>query len=540
RCFGLRERVDARGRVLVRPTRREINRVVRAVRESGAESVAISFLFAFLRPEHERALATALEDLAVSASHQVLAEFREYERSSTTVLDAYVKPLVTRYLAGLEAALGHTFQVMKSSGGVEDQRTIRRRPVEMVLSGPAGGVAAAASLSRLSDTRDLVTFDMGGTSADFSVLSGGQPTWRTDAIVDTFPIAIPVVDIESVGAGGGSFAWRDAGGALRVGPQSAGAVPGPIAYGQGGTRVTVTDCDLVGGVLRPSLLGGRLPLDLGLATRGVERLATEFRLDVQTAVLGVQNVVRASMAKAMRIVLARRGLDPREHALVAFGGAGPMHAWALARELGTRQVIVPFLPGAFSAYGILISPVRVGYSRSVVRPLGRSAALIKETLTEFRERAIERLREQSLDPRRAVIQPSVDLRYRGQSYEINIPAKGHLAAGFRRQHRLRYGYATREDEIELVTIRLVARVPRVVRRPRPSAAGRERPEVEHRRVLFEDGWSETRVYRRESLRVGSEIDGPAIVEEDHATTVIPPDGRLSVDRAGLLRIEVRR
>src|SRR5439155_1356302 len=334
---------------------------------------------------------------------------------------------------------------MKSGGGVVLQDEVSRRSVDMVLSGPAGGVAAAAALSRGSGRKNLVTFDMGGTSADFSALPGGEPTWRTDAVIDTFPIGIPVVDVESIGAGGGSLAWIDSGGELRVGPTSAGADPGPIAYGKGGTDVTVTDADLVGGYLGRSLLGGRLALDEPLARRGIEKLADQLHLSLVEAILGVQRVVRASMAKAMRLVLARRGLDPKEYALLAFGGAGPMHAWALARELGVRAVLVPFLPGAFSAYGILISPIRVEYSRSVVRPLERAASVMRQTIEEFRERAASDLQAHGLDPRRSRIEASVDLRFRGQSYEISVPARGDLAMAFRREHRRRYGYASRTD-----------------------------------------------------------------------------------------------
>jgi N-methylhydantoinase A len=538
RCFGIRARVDARGRVLLRPTRREIDRVARAVRRSGAESVAVSLLFSFLRPGHERLLGKALEDLSVSLSHEVLAEFREYERSSTTVLDAYVRPLVQRYLERIERALGASFRVMKSSGGVVEQRAIRFRPVDMILSGPAGGVAATASLARASGHRHLVSFDMGGTSADFSVLPRGKPTWTTDAVIDTFPIALPLLDIESVGAGGGSLAWRDSGGALRVGPQSAGADPGPMGYGTGGAQVTVTDADLVGGSLGPSLLGGRLPLNADLAQSGIDRLADELHLGTDETILGVQRVVRATMAKGMRIVLARHGLDPTAQELVAFGGAGPMHAWALADDLGARAVLVPFLPGAFSAYGILISPRQVELSRSIVRPLNRSESVIRDTVSEFRAKALRQLREQGERARHAILEASVDLRYRGQSYEINVPVRGDLAVAFRREHRRRYGYAARDEPIELVTVRLVARVPRPIRHPRAPAP--QKPHPRHRRVLFDEGWLETSVYDRGSLGIGTEIDGPAVLEEDHATTVVPPDGRARVRSLGVLEIRVGR
>ena len=537
-CLGARERVDARGRPLRPLTEREARRIAKEVRSREAESVAVCLLFSFLRPSHERMIRKALGDLPVSVSHEVLPEFREYERASTTALDAYLKPLVARYLADLRAAIRKDFFMMKSGGGVAVQSAVARRPVDLVLSGPAGGVAAAAALSRGNHGKNLVTFDMGGTSADFSALPEGEPTWTTDAVIDTFPIAIPVVDIESVGAGGGSLAWIDTGGALRVGPESAGANPGPMAYGAGGSQVTVTDADLVGGFLGPSLLGGRLPLDKSLSTNGVEALASTLHLSRDEATLGVQRVVEASMAKAMRLVLARRGLDPRDFALLAFGGAGPMHAWAVAQQMGVRTVLVPFLPGAFSAYGILTSPIRLEYGRSVLRPLERAETIIESTIEEFRERAISELRDQGAHPGRAQFDSSVDLRFKGQSYEINVPIRGDLRRAFHRAHRLRYGYASRTEAIEVVTVRLVVRMPRPIRQPRPPPPSESRPQV--RRVLFDDGWHEAPVHERARLGVGSEIDGPAIVAEDHATTVVPPAGHLTVDRFGLLEVEVPR
>ena len=535
-CLGVRERVDSRGRAIHALSEREIRRVRRHVRTLGAESVAVCLLFSFLRPRHERLLKDALSPLPVSTSHEVLAEFREFERASTTVLDAYVKPLVSRYLASLRASLGRDFLVMKSGGGVASQAEVQRRPVDLVLSGPAGGVAAAVALARAARHPNLVTFDMGGTSADFSAIVRGQSQWTTEATVESFPLALPVVDIESVGAGGGSLAYLDRGGAMRVGPESAGADPGPMAYGRGGAQPTVTDADLVGGVLGPSLLGGRLPLDLGLARKGMESLAADLRLPMDDTILGVQRVVQATMSKAMRLTLAKRGLDPRGFALLAFGGAGPMHACALARELGVPRVLVPFLPGSFSAYGILISDVRLEYSRSLVRPLVGSHDALEAAVRGFAARAKRDLVAQGFNPRRAILTPSVDLRFRGQSYEINVPMRGDLASAFRHAHRLRYGYASSTEPIEVVTVRLVARFPRP--RYMPSPPRKVTPTADTRAVLFESGWEEAHVLPRGTLPVGFESEGPLVVEEDQATTLVPPGCHLLVDQLGLLDIEV--
>src|SRR3989454_953226 len=459
RCFGLRERVDADGRVRVRPSKTEIGRVVRAVRGSGAESVAISLLFSFLHPEHERAMSRAFRDLPTSVSHEVLAEFREFERSSTTALDAYIKPLVRRYLESLAGVVQGGFYVMKSSGGVVPHQAILRRPVEIVVSGPAGGVAAAVALARTTGPQNLLTFDMGGT-----------------------------------------------------------------------------DADLFAGALGPRLLGGRLPLDGDLAAKGIDRLGETMGLSADETALGVQRVVRANMAKAMRIVLARRGLDPGDFTLLAFGGAGPMHAWALARDLGIPRVHVPFLPGAFSAYGILISPIQLEYSQTVVRPIERAKAIIERTIRSFESRARAVFRQHGLDTRKAVLTGSADLRYHGQSYEINVPLRGNLGAAFRREHRRRFGYAATKEPIELVTIRLIGRIPRTVAVPAVSATSA--PRVSTRQVLFEDGWTIASVFERTSLKPGFEAEGPAIVAEDDATTVVPPDARFRIGSRWTLEIQV--
>jgi N-methylhydantoinase A len=536
RCLGVRERVDAHGQVLVDLTDAELRRVARAVRRSGAESVAVSLLFSFLRPEHERRLGAVLPGVSVSLSHQVLAEFREYERASTTVLDAYIKPLVAHYLQDLRDRVRRDFLVMKSTGGVASAKLVQERPIELVQSGPAGGLSAAAALARRMRAPHVVTFDMGGTSADFSVVTDGEPSWTNEAVIDRFPMAIPVIDIESVGAGGGSLTWIDAGGALRVGPRSAGASPGPIAYGKGGQNPTVTDADLVGGMLGAYILGGRLTLRPRLARTGIAKLARRLGVALDETVLGIQRVVEASMAKSMRLILSKRGADPAEFRLLAFGGAGAMHACALAREIGVPRVIVPFLPGVFSAYGTLVSEIRVAYGQSVLRPLSRARARIRGILDGFRERAERDLTAQGLDPRRALFTASLDLRYRGQSYDINVPIHGNVARRFRDLHRARYGYAPPAGPIELVTVRLAARLPRPAHVPAPIRHATPRRSA--RRVLFEEGWFEAPVLDRETLPVGFQLEGPLIVDEAYATTVVPPGATLEVSPLGLLDIEV--
>jgi len=534
--FGVRGRVDAHGRVLNKLSKRDLARVRSRLIAAGVDSVAVCLLFSFLDPVHEQQVRAALRGMDVSLSSEVLPEFREYERASTTALDAYVKPLVRRYLKRLRAAVRQEFYVMKSGGGVATSAEVVRRPVEMTLSGPAGGVAAAVTVSRLLREDKVVTFDMGGTSADFSVLVDHRPVWTTEASIGGFPMALPVIDIASVGAGGGSLARVDAGGALLVGPQSAGAVPGPMCYGRGGERPTVSDADLLAGCLPRALLGGGMPLYRDAAVGGLERLADEMHLSADEAVLDVQRVVRATMAEAIRLALARRGLDPREFALLAFGGAGPMHAVALAGELGMRRVIVPFLPGTFSAFGILTSEVRLDFGRTIARPLSKARRSIRRIVESFRAEAEAALRRQDLDPRRAVFEASVDLRFSGQSYDINVPLRPGLEAAFRSAHRQAYGYAPPREPIEVVAARLVAteRRPKVLVRPPAHGV----PSAGERKVLFEDGWSAAAVWDRAGLPLGFGGDGPAIVEEDHATTVAPPGWRFRVVRNGILVLEV--
>ena len=535
-AVGARERVGPSGRALKPLSPAEVRRIVRVVRALRAESVAVSLLFSFANPRHEEVLRRALETVCdVSISSRVHPEFREYERASTTALDAYVKPLVRKHLATLEAAIGSRFLVMKSGGGTADSRQALERPIELALSGPAGGVSAALTLGTSLRIRDLVTFDMGGTSADFSVILGGQPTHTNEATVEGLPLAFPVLDIASIGAGGGSLASLDAGGALRVGPGSAGAEPGPMCYGRGGAQPTVTDADLLAGLLPDALLGGAMPLQKGLAGKGLEVIARGMRVSSDEAILRVRRVVESNMVRAMKTVLARRGLDPRDYPLVAFGGAGPVHAAFIAAEIGSPRVLVPFLPGSFSAYGILTADLRLDFSQGLVRPLRGAANVIRESVARLRAKAIAALRANGLSPNRATLLPTADLRFLGQSYEINVPLAPGMEKGFRREHRRRYGYASPSEPLEIVAVRLAAIVPRP--KAFPGVRAHTPPRPERRRVLFDDGWRVSQVWRRTQLPLRFESGGPAIIEEDQATSVVPPGWRFCVLRHGVLELE---
>ena len=543
--FELSERVSSKGEILTSPANEEIETVVERIKSKGIESVAICFLFSFLNPENEQIIRESLlkEGLSVSCSSEVLPEFREYERMSTTVLDAYLKRTVERYLTNMEALLEENdveqFYVMQSNGGVVKAGIMKTKPVNMLLSGPAGGVAASKFLSTLIRMDNVITFDMGGTSADVSTIINGNLSWTSEGSINGLPLRMPMVDIVTVGAGGGSIAWLDDGGALRVGPESAGASPGPICYGLGGTDVTVTDCDLLCGFINPNyFVAGEMVLDAAKAKLRVEQFANEIDMSYEDTILGVWKIVNANMIKALRLVSVERGLDVRDFALCAFGGAGPVHAAALAKELNIPKVIVPFASGVFSAYGILVSDVQRDYSRThlmgVIGTEVEAEKVVKETIEDFAAEAKRELAEQDIDFKDATLVPSLDMRYVGQSYEINVgfTTVVDTQKKFHKMHNQLYGYAMPSEDVEIVTIRLRAIASR--ERPEPPKVSGEadgKP-IEHRAVLFEEGKVETPVYRRADLPAYFEHDGAAIIEAKDSTTVVPPDMRFAVDGYG--------
>ncbi len=537
RTIGLRERIGPKGEVILALSKGELTTLLKELEACNVESVAVSFLFSFQNPEHERLVADAVGSrYNVSLSSEVLPEFREYERTSTTVLDALVGPLVRGYLSRLREQLGARLYIMRSNGGLREAESLRRRPVEMVLSGPAGGVAGAKSLAETLDLDNLMALDMGGTSTDISLMTGGQPVWTTEAQIGGHPLALPVLDISTIGAGGGSISWVDEGGALRVGPRSAGAEPGPMCYDLGGRDLTLTDVDLVSGVLGETLLGGKMPLKRTPSFRGAQRLSQYLGLGLDELLSGVRRVVVSNMVRSASLSFAKRGLDPREFALVAFGGAGPMHAVEVARELNMTEVVIPPIPGAFSAYGILLSDVRLDYGRSMPRPLEGPAEGLEAAWRVMEEEAEKELEVQSFSRDEAVILRSLDLRYKGQSYEINVPLAEEMSTEFHRLHEARFGYSMEGEPVEVVNVRLTA----LVERPKPIHPPPYQPhrEPSRREVLTRDGWATVHVSQRKHLPPGFQAEGPLIVEEDTATTALDQDSSLTVDETGCLRIEV--
>ncbi|HEY3971817.1 MAG TPA: hydantoinase/oxoprolinase family protein [Candidatus Sulfotelmatobacter sp.] len=577
--FGIDERVASDGEILTSPTAEELGSLVERLADAKPGSIAISLLFSFANPKNEQAIAKALKRLSVplSVSHEILPEFREYERTSTVVINAYLQPVMQRYLHNLADRLrapgsrlsetdtlpssqtgsrkpkaGSRIFVMQSSGGITALSAAAREPVRTVLSGPAGGVVGAAATARASGFERIIAFDMGGTSTDVSLVEGEIKT-ATDAQVAGLPVSVPMLDIHTVGAGGGSLARFDAAGVLRVGPESAGADPGPICYGRG-MQPTVTDANLLLGRLQPTrFLGGNFILDIDRARRITQEFLKKqgSKLTLDQFAGGVIRVVNASMEKAIRVVSIERGRDPRHFALVAFGGAGGLHACALAEALRIPHVIVPALPGALSALGILASDVVKNYSRTVLWRVSKEIprAQLAAQFSALEGMAAIEFRRESWAGKPGYSR-SVDLRYRGQGYELNIPLTRNLLPDFEREHQRRYGYAHSKREVEIVTLRLQA----VVKTPklevttgcagtgafaRPSRARLGRPSVLKAKVLFEGKKLETKLYSRDDLKPGRKYSGPAIITEYSATTVIPLSCRFQFDPSANLIINIR-
>lgn len=536
--FTVRERVGPEG-VIQTLDEDGVQRAIEGIKAAGGvESVVVCLLFSFLHPAHERRVGEMLSRILpgthVSLSSEVLPEFREYERFSTTAADGYLGPVMSRYLErlvlqleerGLPAPL-----VMQSSGGVMDLDEARHHAAACVLSGPAGGVVGAAHVASQSGLGDVLTFDMGGTSTDVAPVINSRAATTTDGEVAGVPIQLPMVDVHTVSAGGGSIAWADPGGALRLGPRSAGAEPGPACYGLGGTAPTVTDANLYLGYLADgSELGGRIRLDRTEAGRALAALGDELSLDAFDVARGIVALANTEMIRALRVISVERGLDPRTFALVAFGGAGPMHACALASELGMQSVLIPRAGGVLSALGLAVSEQRRDYSRPVVAALAQTTRVsLENSVDEMRAEAHRTLS----DP---VCEPYADMRYRGQSFEITVeadPLDG-LEARFHAAHAQRYGYRMPDEPVEIVTLRLVARQkgePPLLEEQPPAAPA----ECTYRRIALRGQWREAPVWQRTNLGAGSAVEGPAIVDFPEATCLVEVGWSGRIDPYGTL------
>lgn len=554
RRFTVEERIDASGDVVTPLDEDDVRQVANDIPDS-VEAVAVCTLFSFEKADHERRISDLLAEEGteeVVVSSDVLPEFREFERTSTTVLNAALRPIMEAYLARLdrrtkELGVDEEWVVMQSNGGLLSADRASETPVNTLLSGPAAGVKGAQYLADAAGFEDIVTMDMGGTSTDVSLVDGGDPTITTDGEIDGRPIGVPTVDIHTIGAGGGSIAWIDAGDALRVGPKSAGADPGPAVYDRGGTAPTVTDAQAVLGRIDPEYsLSDDLSLDVSLAREAIERdVADPLNLSVEEAAQGILRITIANMQRALRVVSVERGYDPREFTLVAFGGAGPLHAATLAEEMSIPRFLVPQTAGVLSALGLTASDLKHSFVTSNVAPLSetapdRLAKVFDELIAEGRAR----LESEGIDGSMMRFERSLDLRYQGQTFSLNVSLSeqsitdetvDRVEANFHDQHDTTYGHSDVSEPVELVNVRVdaVGEISRV----ELAAAGAERLEdavLGTREVWFEDGFQEATVYDHQTLPTNAEFEGPAIVQANDSTTTVLPEQRVTVDENGTL------
>ncbi|TFE67004.1 hydantoinase/oxoprolinase family protein [Methylacidiphilum caldifontis] len=570
--FGVPERITKEGKILQRVDLSVVNSALEKLKEHEIESIAVCFLFSFTNPVHEKEVGFFLrrKGYAVSLSHEILSEYREYERTTTTVLNAKIGPVVSKYIEGAIKLLdswaaaqygdrfvhqlhkNSFFRVMQSNGGVLSAKGIRKNPLLTVLSGPAGGVCAAASLAKYCGLEKVVTVDMGGTSTDVSYFIEGQIEKTTEAEIGGYPFGTPIVAIKSIAAGGGSIVRVDAGGALRVGPQSAGADPGPICYGRG-DNITVTDAHLIlGRLLDTVFMDGQLRLDRERTWRLFEKFCSEQLPDfiekeggIHKAVIGlaqgILDITNLQMAKAIEFMTVSKGQDPREFTLMVFGGAGGLHGCDLADALGISLVVVPRDPGLFCSLGVLLSDVVKDYSLSCIRPLDSfEGTEIDWIFSKLEREAQKDLEEEGIAQVRRFFSRFIDLRYKGQSFEISLPYGSEMTREFHRKHEERYGYCDWSRTIETVTFRLRAigvldkisfpRMPLSGSIPSPEA------KLDTRMVFFQKKEWLTPFYLREKLKGGNKLKGPAVIVEYSATTVVNPSYEASVDSFGNLFI----
>ncbi|MBC3193710.1 hydantoinase/oxoprolinase family protein [Pseudonocardia sp. C8] len=563
----LDERVRHDGRVERAVDVEQVREIAARLRGQNVDAVAVCLLYSFVRPEHEelvrQVLAEELPDVYVSISSAVLPEFREYERLSTVVVNAYIGPVVSRYLAKLRISLAERGlvavpHVTQSNGGIIPFAAAEAMPSRMILSGPSTGVVGAAEIARVAGYPDVITFDVGGTSSDVSLVRGGVPRETTGTEIAGRPVRAPMLDLHTVGAGGGSIGWIDAGGALKVGPQSAGADPGPACYGRGG-EPTVTDANVVLGTLNQHhLLDGQMPIDADAARRAVARVAEPLGLGVEEAAFGMLQVVTANMARAIRVISVQRGHDPRDYTLVPFGGAGPLHAVRLARELGMRRVLVPEVPGTQCASGLLMTDVRADFMRTQLtaidaRPTSGTVGAVAEVFAELSADATRWLADEDVPETDRRIERRAELRYAGQNHELAVEVPdGEVTPGllerirerFVAEHERLYGYVS-DDDVQLVTYRLraIGRVRRArlehhqLGDPDPAEALREERAMH---VPESGGLVRAPVFDRRHLRPGHRIAGPAVVEQMDTTTVLLPGDHAVVDGYRNLVVEVAR
>ncbi len=556
------ERIAADGTIVTPLDKGSARHAAECLQEAGVEAVAVSLLFSFRNPAHERSVRAIFQQtnpgIPVSLSSEIAPEFREFERTSTTVINAYLSPITERYLDALAGELQARYgpqdlRILQASGGSMSVDVARSHAVKMVNSGPAGGAMAASIFGRLAGIDKVVSVDMGGTSFDIGLIVDGEPRVKPEGEFEGYPVKIPLIDVEGIGAGGGSIAWVDSGGAINVGPKSAGAEPGPACYGHGGERPTVTDANLVLGRLNPAyFLGGEMPLHSDLARQALERhVAEPLNLDVVTAASGVIRVVNANMIRGIVANTTQKGFDVREFSLLAFGGAGPLHAVELAQELGIQQVIIPPLCSVFSAFGAVASDVRHDYVKTIALTQEQATAeRLEAVFTELEAQGRRQLADENVPAARTLIERAADLRYEGQSYELTVPMHWHgsLTAAdvarviddFHKLHLRIYAYGEPMERVEFINLRLtgIGKVPELQLTPGQQNGRQPTPKGE-REVYFQGlGFVAANLYERETLHPGDQFSGPCLIEERTSCTVMPPGASGMVDAYQNLIIEL--
>ncbi len=544
--IGVAERVLASGQVLNPLSRGEILQVKRWIRKKAIDSLAVGFLHSYRNPTHERTMGRELKSLGlpISLSHRILPEYREYERFSTTAVNAYVTPVIAHHRMELHRALKRNvvrlkgrLRVMQSNGGAMTLRGASEHPVRTLLSGPAGGVVAAHELAKRSGMKKMISLDMGGTSTDVCLVNGEIPL-TPEKLVAGVPVKVPMVDIYTVGAGGGSISRLDAGGALKVGPESAGADPGPVCYGRG-NEMTVTDANLILGRLNQDrFLGGRMQLDLARTAKKMKEFARTVKLMPLATAWGIIQVVNSNMERAIKVVSMERGLDPREFTLVAFGGAGGLHAAELAEGLGMSHVVIPLRPGLLSAWGMAVSPLVKDFSLSVLE-LNAEFERINKKLSALAGQGLKEIVREGLKKNESRVLLSVDMRYVGQAYEINLPWDRSFSRRFHQLHEARFGHSDPSKEVEVVTLRVRIEGQTRLKPLRPLSLKRgsgKQAFLGQREVYFDKRLVPCPTYERERLNPGDRIHGPAVIYEFSSTVVVPPVWQVRVDRYSNLNL----
>jgi N-methylhydantoinase A len=560
--FEVNERLLANGEVYRAIDEASLHKAIYELKEKGVEAIAVCFLFSYLNPEHEKIAVETIKkqfpEVYVSASHEIVPEFREYSRLSTTTLNAYLGPVMKHYMENFlnsvkEYGIPVEPYITQSNGGIISIHESVSSPLRTAVSGPAAGVVAAKNLAELTGYKNMITFDMGGTSADFSLIEDGEPKISMEREVEGFPARIPMLDIHACGAGGGSIAYIDKGGALKVGPESAGSTPGPASYGRGGTKPTVTDANVLLGRLNPKeILGGRMSLDMEAAEVAIkEHICDHTQLTLEEATAGIISVVNANMSRAIRLISIQKGHDPREFTLVSFGGAGGLHCSALAKELNIPRVLIPPSPGTFCSLGLLVTDVRTDYvSSSLLEATPEGMIFVTDQFEKLKEEGIKLLDKENIPESKRKYELVIDMRFKGQNYEIPIPVEWEeltpfgfstLSKRFQEQHEKIYGYAKKEGVLEFVNYRLTAvgQLPKASFNKSTKTSNGATPR-ETRQVYFtevdEPGYYETKIFAREDLVPGDKVQGPLIIEQMDTTILVLPKQTMKVDEYGNLII----